>query len=165
MKRFKKTAAAAASLTALAVSCCPVLAGEVNTTVYNNNTSAVEDLKGRIEFNRQTDISIEDADAGSITTTKVNINTQKISSEEGEVIISNDTATKYENVKSPVIVDVEVDINSPIVFGDADVTIENSSETTFEDADAAYIYKYGYSYNNVVRVPYIDSGGNVIINK
>ncbi|MCD8090607.1 MAG: hypothetical protein LUD81_08330 [Clostridiales bacterium] len=161
----KKIANTAASIMVLTLSCCPVFGGETDTSTYYKNSSVVEDLKGKAEFNKKTNITVEDETGGSITTKKVSINTEKISGE-GEVVISNKTDTEYKNVSSPVIVDLEIDINSPIIYGDdVDVSIENESETSFENTDAAYIYKYGYSYNNAVVLPYFDSSGQVITGK
>ncbi|MCD7904537.1 MAG: hypothetical protein LUG24_02960 [Clostridiales bacterium] len=163
MKGFmRKIICAAISAAALVSGSCSVFGGEIDSSLYSKDSSYIESLNGRVELSKETDIRIENETAGSVTTKKVTVNNQKISGS-GEAVISNKTETEYKNVKTPVIVDLEIDINTPIVYGDdIDVTVENESETTFEDVEAAYIYKYGYSYNNVISLPYFDSDGNII---
>jgi hypothetical protein len=152
---MKKICALSAAVIMTLASMSSVFAGEnVNTDVYTKKTAYAENIKGKLEFKNSSDISVENVQAGSVTTKKVTVNNQEINGGEGKVVISNKNNTSYKNVKSGVIVDLDVNINTPIVHGDdVDVEIENSSNTDFDNVEAGKIYKYGYSYNRVVRIP------------
>jgi hypothetical protein len=152
---MKKICALSAAVIMTLASMSSVFAGEnISADVYSKKTAYAENIKGNIEFKNSSDISIENVQSGSVTTKKVSVNNQKINGGSGKVVISNENNTSYKNVKSGVIVDLDVNINTPIVHGDdVDVEIENKSTTDFDNVQAGKVYKYGYSYNRVVRVP------------